>query len=75
MGVDSLPKTVTRQRRGCNLNPGPTAPGFKVQGTFSWTDPPSLRPPRWVFWLVRPHKLNNKVSNPGLVESGPVGPV
>jgi len=26
MGVDSLPKTVTRQRRGCDLNPGPTAP-------------------------------------------------
>jgi len=26
MGVNSLPKTVIRQRRGCNLNPGPTAP-------------------------------------------------
>jgi len=26
MGVDSLPKTVTRQRRGCDLNPGPSAP-------------------------------------------------
>ena len=26
MGVDSLPKTVTRQRRGCDFNPGPTAP-------------------------------------------------
>ena len=26
LGVNSLPKTVTRQRRGCNLNPGPTAP-------------------------------------------------
>ena len=26
MGVSSLPKTVTRQRRGCDLNPGPTAP-------------------------------------------------
>jgi len=26
MGVNSLPKTVTRQRRGCNLNPGHTAP-------------------------------------------------
>jgi len=23
MGVNSLPKTVTRQHRGCNLNPGP----------------------------------------------------
>ena len=26
MGVNSLPKTVSRQRRGCDLNPGPTAP-------------------------------------------------
>ena len=25
MGVNSLPKTVTRQRRGCALNPGPFA--------------------------------------------------
>jgi len=26
MGVKSLPKTVTRQRRGCDLNPGHSAP-------------------------------------------------
>jgi len=26
MGVNSLPKTVTRQRRGCDLNPGLAAP-------------------------------------------------
>jgi len=26
MGVNSLPKTVTRERRGCDLNPGPSAP-------------------------------------------------
>jgi len=26
MGVSSLPKTVTRQRRDCDLNPGRTAP-------------------------------------------------
>ena len=26
VGVNNLPKTVTRQRRGCNFNPGPTAP-------------------------------------------------
>jgi len=24
--VNSLPKTITRQRRGCDLNPGPSAP-------------------------------------------------
>ena len=26
MGANSLPETVTRQRRGCDLNPGPYAP-------------------------------------------------
>jgi len=26
MGVNSLPKTVARPRRGCDLNPGPSAP-------------------------------------------------
>jgi len=26
MGVNSLPKTVTQQHRGCDLNPGPSAP-------------------------------------------------
>jgi len=26
MGVNSLPKTVTRQRRDCDLNPGHSAP-------------------------------------------------
>ena len=26
MGVNSLPRTVTRQRRGCDLNPGRSAP-------------------------------------------------
>jgi len=26
MGVNSLPKTVIRQHRDCDLNPGPTAP-------------------------------------------------
>jgi len=26
MGVNSLPKTVTQQRRDCDLNPGPSTP-------------------------------------------------
>jgi len=51
MSVNSLPKTVTRQRRDCDLYPGPTAPEsstltiqlpsyppgtFKNKGTFLW---------------------------------------
>ena len=45
MGVTSLPKTVTRQRRGCDLNPGPSAPESSTLTTrlpshptiYSWT--------------------------------------
>jgi len=33
MGVNSLPKTVTRQRHGCDLNPGPSAPEFSTLTT------------------------------------------
>ena len=33
MGVNSLPKTVTRQRRGCDLNPGPSAPESRTLTT------------------------------------------
>ena len=33
MVVNSLPKTVTRQRHGCDLNPGPTAPEFSTLTT------------------------------------------
>jgi len=34
MGVNSLPKTVTRQRRGCDLNPRPSAPEFSTLTTL-----------------------------------------
>jgi len=33
MGVNSLSKTVTRQRRGCDLNPCPTAPESSTLAT------------------------------------------
>ena len=31
--MNSLPKTVTRQRRGCDLNPGPSAPASSMLTT------------------------------------------
>ena len=40
MGVNSLPKTVTRQRRDCDLNPGPSAP----ESSTLTTRLPSTRP-------------------------------
>ena len=33
MGVNSLPKTVIRQRRGCDLNTGPSAPASRMLTT------------------------------------------
>ena len=33
MGVNSLPKTITRQRRDCDLNPGPYAPEYNTLTT------------------------------------------
>ena len=40
MGVNSLPKTVTRQRRDCDLNPDPSAP----ESSTLTTRLPSHRP-------------------------------
>ena len=42
MGVDSLPKTVTRQRRGCDLNPGPSAPESSTLTTRQPSHPYSI---------------------------------
>jgi len=49
MGVNSLPKTVSRQRRDCDLNPGPSAP----ESSTLTTRPSYARlscgwmPPKW----------------------------
>ena len=40
MGVNSLPKTVTRQRRGCDFNPGPAAPESSALTTRLPSHPP-----------------------------------
>ena len=39
MGVNSLPKTVTRQRRGCDLNPGPSCAWVHHSNLHSATEP------------------------------------
>jgi len=46
MFVNSLPKTVTRQRRGCDLKPGPTAP----ESSTLTTRLPNLR---YYYYLAR----------------------
>ena len=43
MGVNSSPNTVTRQRRGCDLNPGPSVP----ESSTLTTRLPSHQLPHW----------------------------
>jgi len=43
MGVNSLPKTAARQRRDCDLNPGPSAP----ESSTLTTRLPSYPNPNW----------------------------
>ena len=40
--MSSLPKTVTRQRRGCDLNPGPSAPESSTLTTRLPSHPSTL---------------------------------
>jgi len=42
MGVNSLPKTVTRQRSGCDLNPCPSAPESSTLTTRLPSHPVSI---------------------------------
>jgi len=42
MGVNNLPKTVIRQRRDCDLNPGPSAPEYSTLATRLWSHPDLL---------------------------------
>ena len=39
MGVNSLPKTASRQRRDCDLNQDPTAP----ESSTLTTEPPAIK--------------------------------
>ena len=43
--MNSLPKTVTRQRRGCDLNPGPSAPESSTLTTRLPSHPTPCKPP------------------------------
>ena len=48
MGVNSLPNTVTRQRRGCDFNPGPSAPESSWSAASVIIDRESDRSTRWI---------------------------
>jgi len=58
MGVNSLPKTVTRQRRGCDLNPGPSA----LESSMLTTQLISCR------YRDRNRRKESSVVSPGVVE-------
>ena len=54
MGVSSLPKTVTQQHRGCDLNPGPSVPESSTLTTRLPSHPMSGILPDF----LRHHKLS-----------------
>jgi len=43
MGVNSLPKTVTRRRRDCDFNPGPSAPESSMLTTRLPREEPCIK--------------------------------
>ena len=52
MGVNSLPKTVTRQRRDCDLNPGLTAPESSTLSTRLPSHNKTGSNSKWVYVLL-----------------------
>ena len=50
MGVNSLLKTVTRQRRDCNLNLGPSVPESSMLTTWLSSHPTVLHSCNW--WRI-----------------------
>ena len=58
--MNSLPKTVTRQRHGCNLNPGSSAPESSTN--HSAAEPQSVFLSNESMWKMN----HNQIINPGL---------
>jgi len=68
MGVNSLPKTVTRQSRDCNLNPGPSAPESSIQhANHSVTKPTCVVSVNSQSFLSRISR-GRKVTGPWLIQ-------
>ena len=68
--MNSLPKTVTRQRRGCDLNPGHSAPESSTLTTRLPSDPPmravsKIEKPRnhWTLKTVTHRAISQIVRN------------
>ena len=65
MGVNSLPKTVTRQRRDCDLNPGPSSPESSTLTTrrlpshSAWAAMSHRSMPAWRRWYTGPVVVGN----------------
>ena len=67
--MNSLPKTVTRQRHGCDLNPGPTAPESKHASNTVISSPAWLLASWWSrAWMLHPSV--NSLRCPANINSG-----
>ena len=51
--MNSLPKTVARQRRDCDLNPGPSAPESSTLTTRLPSHPHDMLPTVSPGWIIR----------------------
>ena len=67
MGVNSLPKTVTRQRRDCELNPGPSAPESSTLTTRLYRATPSFKYPSIIPTLLYHRGRETAVNRQNLV--------
>ena len=86
MGVNSLPKTVTRQRRGCDLNPGPSAPESSTLTTRLSSHPTNCTQPTYCQKNIDGAKrcktldssrrvdVGSTPDRPGLIEARPHAP-
>ena len=57
-GVNSLPKTVSRQRRGCDLNPGPSAHESSMLTTWLPSDSIMNRRRKFIDGLIHSERYN-----------------
>jgi len=80
MGVNSLPKTVTRQRRSCDLNPGPAAPESSTLTTRLPSHHPRSSNSLIIIIIIsccstgseRPHRCCHLVNNFGSSQMFPI---
>ena len=74
MGANSLPKTVTRQYRGCDFNPGPSAPKSSMLTTRLLSHPATVRQLFYVRWWAKKWQSHEDWSSNGWWATATIAP-